>query len=165
MKEYKQKFFPKIYNQRVLPVFSFVKKHRKVFLGILILGSSLVMGKRVVKADDLPFSADFDERNKDEILKSIEDPHQKDIANFAITSKDIALQAVNLGAGAACFGYCYFFLSELGDHTASGICYVFCAAFMGITTYTAFRRVWQSYSIPAKNYLLRLSFSIFNTEK
>ncbi len=155
-------------------LFFFVKKHKKTIFSIVILGSALTIKKRIVKADDFPFArrpGDFErlkeaeifknamlenqgkieilrkgaEIIKAEILRGIDDPHQKDIANAVITTKDIAFQIVTAGA--------------------SGLCYVICSGFMGIGTYTAFIKVWQTYSIPAKNYLLRLCLSISSNTK
>jgi hypothetical protein len=96
---------------------------------------------------------DFEDRQKQEILKNIDDPHLKDLANFAITSKDISFQIVTVGVGAACFAACAHLLTEMGDHTSSVICYGICGSITGYSSYTAFRRIWQGYSIPAKDYI------------
>lgn len=103
---------------------------------------------------------DFENRNKAEILKNIEDPHQKDIANAVLTSKDIAFVAVTGGAYPACLAGCAYFLTEAGDHLAAMLCYTVCAGFLGVASYSAFRKIWQMYSIPAKDYLVRIALSL-----
>lgn len=108
---------------------------------------------------------DFDQRNKEEILKNIEDPHQKDLANVALTTKDIAFVAAIGGFYPACLAWCAYLLSEVGDHASAMLCYVACSGFLGVASYTAFRKIWQNYSIPAKDYLVRVALSIVGTKR
>lgn len=108
---------------------------------------------------------DFDDRNKAEILKNIQDPHQKDIANFTLTAKDLAFAAVIGGFYPSCLAWCAYLLTEVGDHAAAMLCYTACSGFLGIASYTSFRKIWQNYSIPAKNYLVRIALGIVGNKK
>jgi hypothetical protein len=108
---------------------------------------------------------DFDDHNKAEILNSIQDPHQKDIANFTLTTKDLAFAAIIGGFYPSYLAWCAYLLTEVGDHAAAMLCYTVCSGFIGIASYTAFIKIWQNYSIPAKNYLVRITLSIVGNKK
>jgi hypothetical protein len=96
---------------------------------------------------------DFENRQKELILNQIEDPYQKDIANIGLTATDCLKQVACAGVAGACFTGCAA-LFEVGDHSMALLCYIGCSAWAGAVSYRGFRRVWQGYSIPFKNYLL-----------
>ena len=93
---------------------------------------------------------DFEDRQKKLILNQIEDPYQKDIANIGLTVADCLKQVACAGVAGVCFTGC----AALGDHSMALLCYIGCSTWAGAISYRGFRRVWQSYSIPFKNYLL-----------
>jgi len=74
---------------------------------------------------------------------TIDNPHQKDIVQFTLTAKNIGIQAYTVGVTGACFTFCAYLLTEVGDHTASVVCYAVCGALTGSTTYTTFRKLFQ----------------------
>lgn len=55
----KRKFFPRIYNDRVLPLYFFIKKHKKIIVPFFIVGTTFLMTKRSARAQDLESTAEI----------------------------------------------------------------------------------------------------------
>lgn len=92
---------------------------------------------------------DFEFRRSQEALKE-QNPHLADVKYASLTAVDCTKTAFLYGVTAGCFIACAAVVGEMGDHGLSLLCYAGCSFFGAAVTYTAFRKGWQSVSIPFK---------------
>lgn len=109
---------------------------------------------------------DFPEKNA--ALEAIEDPHAKDLANYSYTLAKSARRLGTIGViSSGCFLTCASLL-ETGDHALGLLCYSGCTIVAGSIAYIGaknvaaapslsyrnFRKTWQKFSIPVKDFLM-----------
>lgn len=104
---------------------------------------------------------------KEEILKGINNPHQKDLVNAGLTAKQILLSPQIWGHIGVFLAFKGAIIIELADHIFCALCYsyIIISLIDPYMTYTSFRALWQNYSIPAKNALINKSKEFFKSQK
>jgi hypothetical protein len=96
---------------------------------------------------------DFKLRKAQEALKE-QNPHAADAKFASLTLVDCAKTSVLYGITAGCFAGCAAIVGEIGDHGLGLLCYAGCSFVGAAVTYSAFRKSWQVFSMPAKEALL-----------
>lgn len=103
------------------------------------------------------------DNTKEVVLQNIEDPHARDLAHIGYVLKDAAYILVRSGTViTGCYAACAALL-EAGDHGLGILCFSGCTLYTGamfvtgtntFVQYTSFRKIWQQFSIPAKDFIL-----------
>ena len=100
---------------------------------------------------------------KNVALQKVDNPHVKDLVNLSFSLKKASMRLARAGfVSGGCYAACAGLL-EAGDHTLGFLCFTGCTIFTGATfvigidsiaQYTEFRKFWQNYSIPVKDFIL-----------